>query len=206
MKAIRVLIVDDHPIFRDGLRAALSADDIEVVGEATTADEAATATAALQPDVVLMDLQLPGTGLEATRRILRGDPTVRVLVLTMSEDQRTVSAAVQAGALGYLVKGVDRSKLLAAVRAVAAGDAIFGADVAGAVLTTIAERDAVAFPQLTAREREVLALVADGLTNAAISHRLYVSQKTVRNHVSNILTKLGVDDRESAAALVRASP
>ena len=123
----------------------------------------------------------------------------------MSEDQRTVSAAVQAGAMGYLVKGVDRSKLLAAVRAVAAGDAVFGADIAGAVLTTIAEREAVVFPQLTAREREVLALVADGLTNAAISHRLYLSQKTVRNHVSNILTKLGVDDRESAAALVRTS-
>jgi DNA-binding response OmpR family regulator len=126
MTVIRVLIVDDHPIFRDGLRAALSADDIEVVGEATTASEAEAASDQLHPDVVLMDLQLPGTGLEATRQIIAADPDVKVLVLTMSEDQRTVSAAVQAGAMGYLVKGVDRSKLLAAVRAVAAGEAVFG--------------------------------------------------------------------------------
>jgi DNA-binding NarL/FixJ family response regulator len=200
---IRVLAVDDHPIFLDGLRAALRAEDISIVGEATTAAAAVEAARELVPDLVLMDLQLPGGGLEATRAIVAAHPTTRVLVLTMSEDQRTVSAAVQAGATGYLVKGADRATLLAAVRTVAAGNAVFGAGVAGPVLSAMAHSSASPFPQLTAREREILELLGEGLTNAAIGHRLFLSPKTVRNHVSNVLGKLGVEDREAAAALLR---
>ena len=202
---IRVLAVDDHPIFLDGLRAALRAEDITVVGEATSAHEAVAAATELAPDLVLMDLQLPGGGLEATRAIVAARPATRVLVLTMSEDQRTVSAAVQAGATGYLVKGAGRGTLLDAVRAVAAGNAVFGADIAGSVLTAMATSDASAFPQLTAREREILELLGEGLTNAAIGRRLFLSPKTVRNHVSNVLGKLGVEDREAAASLLHAT-
>jgi DNA-binding NarL/FixJ family response regulator len=199
---IRVLVVDDHPIFLDGLRAALRADDVTVVAEATTAAEAIQAATELAPDLVLMDLQLPGGGLDATRAILAASPDIRVVVLTMSEDQRTVSAAVKAGAVGYLVKGVDRATLLAAVRAAAGGNAVFGAGVAASVLQDMAEPRQDGFPQLTAREREVLGLLGEGLTNAAIGRRLVLSPKTVRNHVSNVLSKLGVADRESAAALL----
>lgn len=202
---IRVLAVDDHPIFLDGLRAALRADDITLVGEAGSAEEAVRLAGELAPDLVLMDLQLPGGGLEATREIVAGRAVTRVLVLTMSEDQRTVSAAVQAGATGFLVKGADRATLLDAVRAVAAGNAFFGAGVAGSVLSTMAAAEVVAFPQLTEREREVLGLLGEGLTNAAIGHRLFVAPKTVRNHVSNVLSKLGVEDRESAGMLARDS-
>lgn len=176
---------------------------IRVVGEATTAEGAIEAAAELAPDLVLMDLQLPGGGLEATRAIVAVCPATKVLVLTMSEDQRTVSAAVQAGATGYLVKGADRGTLLDAVRAVAAGNAVFGAGIAGSVLTAMAHSAAGAFPQLTAREREILELLGEGLTNAAIGHRLFLSPKTVRNHVSNVLGKLGVEDREAAAGLLR---
>jgi DNA-binding NarL/FixJ family response regulator len=199
------LAVDDHPIFLDGLRAALRAEDITVVGEATSAQEAVAAATQLAPDLVLMDLQLPGGGLEATRAIVAARPATKVLVLTMSEDQRTVSAAVQAGATGYLVKGAGRGTLLDAVRAVAAGNAVFGAGIASSVLTAMVTSDASAFPQLTVREREILELLGEGLTNAAIGRRLFLSPKTVRNHVSNVLGKLGVEDREAAASLLRAT-
>ena len=202
MTPIRVLVVDDHPIFLDGLRAALQASDVLVVGEASTANDALGMTAELEPDLVLMDLQLPGGGLEATRAIRAMYPDVKVVVLTMSEDARTVSAAVKAGAVGYLVKGVDRATLLDAVRTVVAGNAVFGAGIATAVLRDVADRPGEAFPQLTPREREVLELLAEGLTNAAIGKRLFLSPKTVRNHVSNVIGKLGVDDRQSAAALI----
>jgi DNA-binding NarL/FixJ family response regulator len=198
----RVLVVDDHPIFRDGLRAALRSDDVTVVGEAATADEAVAACSDVRPDVVVMDLQLPGGGVEATARILAASPGVRVLVLTMSGDRAAVNAAVRAGARGYLVKGADRDELLGAIRAVASGEAVFGAGVAQVVLDSMAAHPAAPFPQLTAREREVLALVAEGLTNAAIARRLFVTPKTARNHVSNVLAKLGVTSRDAAAALV----
>ena len=202
MTAIRVLVVDDHPIFLDGLRAALRTEDMDVIGEASTADDAVRMALELLPDLVLMDLQLPGGGLEATRAIHALRPDVKVVVLTMSEDTRTVAAAVQAGAVGYLVKGVDRATLLDAVRTAVAGNAVFGAGVASAVLRDVARTPADAFPQLTAREREVLGLLGEGLTNAAIGRRLFLSPKTVRNHVSNVLGKLGVEDRESAAEML----
>ena len=202
MTSIRVLVVDDHPIYRDGLRAALRTGDIDVVGEATTATEAVASVEQLKPDVVLMDVGLPGGGLEATREVVATQPHTKVLMLTMSEDQRTLSAAVQAGATGYLVKGVERDELIDAIRAVASGTLVFAAAVARPVLDSVA-KPRIAFPELTDREREVLELMADGLTNTAIGQRLFLSPKTVRNYVSNIIGKLGVDDREAAAALVR---
>jgi DNA-binding NarL/FixJ family response regulator len=201
VRILRVVIVDDHPIFRDGLRAALRSPEIDVVAEATTAVEAVEAVVLHGPDVVLMDVGLPGGGLEATKEIVERFPQTRVLMLTMSEDQRTVSAAVRAGASGYLLKGVNRAEILDALHTVADGNVVFGGGVAGALLAAVAVSSD--FPQLTAREREVLDLVAEGLTNTAISRRLFLSPKTVRNHVSNILGKLGVADRDGAIALVR---
>jgi DNA-binding NarL/FixJ family response regulator len=205
MTRVRVLIVDDHPIFRDGLRTALAGDDIEVVGEVAGGHEAAEVAATLQPDVVLMDLQMPhGTGIEATRTIAAAQPATAILVLTMSDDADAVFGAVRAGARGYLLKGADREELRRAIHAVAEGEAIFGAEIAQRLLGAFAGGGTAApLPQLTEREREVLALVTDGYTNSAIAGRLFVSAKTVRNHVSNILTKLQVADRQAAADLAR---
>jgi DNA-binding NarL/FixJ family response regulator len=203
---VRVLVVDDHPIFRDGLRTALEAASVTVVGEAGSAEEAVAQAAELEPDVVLMDLQLPdGSGIEATRAIVTRRPEVAVLVLTMTDDVDAVFAAVRAGARGYLVKGVDRAELLGAIHGVADGQAVFGAAVAGRVLGAFAggRPGPAPLPELTDREREVLGLLTEGYTNAAIAQRLYLSQKTVRNHVSNVLTKLQVGDRHEAARVAR---
>lgn len=208
VEPLRLLLADDHAAFRDGLRALLATiGDIEVVGEAATGDEAVSRAAALQPDVVLMDLNMPGLdGIEATRRLVGTSPHIAVLVLTMYEDDESVFLALRAGARGYLLKGADRAEIVRAVRAVAAGDAIFGAAVARRVMAYLSSpRPAVAaqaFPELTAREREILELVARGLNNQAITQRLVLSPKTVRNHVSNIFSKLQVADR--AEAIVRA--
>ncbi len=200
---IRVVVADDHPIFLDGLRVALRAPDVVVVGAAKTADETVALVSSLAPDVAVVDLQMPGHGLEAIRHIVSLSPSVRVVVLTMSADTQAVNAALRAGARGYVVKGADRDELLGAIRAVARGDLVFGTEVAAPLLSALARAPALPFPELTSREREVLGLVAEGLTNAAIARRLFLSPKTVRNHVSNILAKLGVPDRESAAVLVR---
>ncbi len=208
IEPLRLILADDHAAFRDGLRALLAAiGDIEVVGEAATGDEAVACAAALQPDVVLMDLNMPGVdGIEATRRIVGTSPHIAVLVLTMYEDDESVFHALRAGARGYLLKGADRAEIIRAVRAVAGGDAIFGAAVARRVMAYLSSpRQAVAaqaFPELTEREREILDLVAQGMNNLAITQRLVVSPKTVRNHVSNIFSKLQVADR--AEAIVRA--
>jgi DNA-binding NarL/FixJ family response regulator len=205
MEPLRVLVADDHPLFRDGLRTMLAAaSDIEMAGEAATGPEAVELALALQPDVVVMDLQLPElNGIEATRRITEASPHVGVLVLTMFEDDDSVFAAMRAGARGYLVKGSDHEETLRAVRAVGAGEAIFGPAVAQRLVSYFsAAGRPQAFPELTAREREVLELIANGESNAAIARRLVLSQKTIRNHVSNIFTKLRVADR--AQAIVRA--
>ncbi len=208
VEPLRLLLADDHAAFRDGLRALLATiGDIEVTGEAATGDEAVARAAALQPDVVLMDLNMPGLdGIEATRRIVGTSPHIAVLVLTMYEDDESVLLAMRAGARGYLLKGADRAEIVRAVRAVAGGDAIFGAAVARRVMAYLSSpRPAVApqaFPELTGREREILELVARGMNNQAITQRLVVSPKTVRNHVSNIFSKLQVADR--AEAIVRA--
>jgi DNA-binding NarL/FixJ family response regulator len=206
---IRLLVADDHAAFRAGLRALLeTAGDLAVVGEAETGIAAVRAAASLHPDGVLMDVNMPAMdGVEATRRIVDASPHVAVLVLTMHEDDETVFAAVRAGARGYLLKGAGRAELLRAVRAVVAGEAIFGPGVARRLVAYF-ERpplrpDPTAFPELTEREREILDLVARGRSNAAITAELVLSPKTVRNHVSNIFSKLQVRDRSEAIVRAR---
>lgn len=205
----RVLLVDDHPLFLDGVRAALAGDsELEVVGAAEDRASALEQSALLQPDVVLMDLNLPdGSGIDATRDLLAARPTVRVLVMTMSADDDAVVAAMRAGARGYVVKGAGREELLQAVRTVAAGGAVFSPGVAdrlGAFFSGLAAQPArEAFPQLTEREREVLELLARGYDNRRIARELFLSDKTVRNHVSNVLARLDAPDRSDAIQRAR---
>jgi DNA-binding NarL/FixJ family response regulator len=207
MEPIRVLIADDHEPFRAGLRAALGlADDIELAGEAADGPGAVAQAQRLQPDVVLMDLKMPGfDGIEATRRITGASPHIGVVVLTMLEDDDLVFAALRAGARGYVLKGALRERLVRAVRAAADGEAVFGPAIARRIADYFARaaRPAAAFPQLTDRERAVLALVAQHRTNPEIARQLDLSPKTVRNHVSNIFTKLQVADRAEAIIQAR---
>ena len=203
----RVLIADDHPAYRRGLELMLSdVEDIEVVGEAQTGVRAVELATELGPDVVVMDLRMPELdGIEATRRINRMSSAPSVIVLTMFEDDDSVFAAMRAGARGYLLKGADQDEILRAIRAAAAGEAIFGPAIAARVIAHFATGSGSAsatFPALTEREREVLELVAAGKGNATIAHELMISLKTVRNHVSNIYTKIQVSDR--SAAIVKA--
>ncbi len=208
LERIRVLIADDHPVFRGGLRTLLSAlGEAEVVGEASTGAEAVKAAEELQPDVVVMDLHMPElNGIEATRQICQQSPHIGVLVLTMFEDDDSVFAAMRAGAKGYLLKGADQDDIVRAIAAVGSGEAIFGPDIAKRVIEYFtvprASHAAQAFPELTEREREVLEMVAQGHNNAWMARHFVLSQKTIRNHVSNIFTKLQVADR--AQAIVRA--
>ncbi|WP_420749926.1 response regulator [Rhodococcus sp. O3] len=204
--SIRVAVVDDHPVFRLGMVALLGTlDGIEVVAEASSVGQALDVVTA-DVDVVLMDIELgDGSGIEATAGLLTKYPALRVLMVTMHEDADLLVAAMRAGARGYLVKGADPSGVERAIRAVAGGELIVGAAVAEKALGVMATSRTVArgaFPELTDREREVLDLVARGYDNATISRRLVLSQKTVRNHVSNVLGKLGAVDR--ATAIVRA--
>jgi len=204
---IRILLADDHPLFRDGLKALLvSVPDADVVGEAATGGEVVERALELQPDVVVMDLHMPElNGIEATRRIVETSPHVGVLVLTMVEDDDAVFAAMRAGARGYLLKGANQAEILSAIRAVSAGEAVFGPAIARRLIEYFSASTSgspQAFPQLTQREREVLELIARGEGNAAIARSLTISQKTVRNHVSNIFNKLHVVDR--AQAIVKA--
>ena len=198
----RVLVVDDHPIFRDGLAALLrSVPDTEVVGLAADGEAACRLAAELAPDVVVMDLNMPGLpGLEAIRRLTRLDPPPAVLVLTMVDDDDSVTAALQVGARGYLLKGAVQEEVLAAISTVAAGGAVFGAGAAQRVLDGGRRRHN---PDLTEREAQVLALIAAGSDNAAIARELGVSVKTVQNHVSRVLAKLQVRDRTQAALRMR---
>ena len=209
MEQIRVLIADDHPLFRDGLRTLLNSGlETEVVGEAATGDEAIAQAAALQPDVILMDLNMPGVnGIEATRRILHTSPHISILVVTMYEDDDSVFAAMRAGARGYLLKGADQEETLRAIKAVSRGEAIFSPAIAKRLIRYFTPMRAAAtppqaFPELTEREREILTLLAQGHNNAEIAQRLVLSPKTVRNHLSNIFNKLQVADR--AQAIIRA--
>ncbi len=207
MDVLRLVIAEDHPVFRDGLRVLLtSIPGTEVVGEASTGLEAVREALALQPDVVVMDLDLPELdGVEATRRIVTNSPHIGVLVLTMFDDE-SVFAAMRAGARGYLLKGADHEEIRRAIVAVSEGQAIFGPAVARRLVDYFAtarpEVPPDVFPGLTERERQVLALLAQGYANAVIAGRLRISAKTVRNHVSNIFTKLQVTDR--ARAIIRA--
>ena len=205
---LRILVADDSGPFRAGLAALLgSVDGITLAGEATSGEEAISRALDLHPDIVLMDLHMPGrNGIEATREIVSAAPHIAVLVLTMHEDDESVFAAVQAGARGYLVKGARQAELLRAVHAVAEGGAVFGPAVARRMVdffnAAASATSTASFPELTAREREILDLVARGRSNAQIAEQLVLSTKTVRNHVSSVFTKIQVVDR--AQAIVKA--
>ena len=204
---VRVLIADDHPLFREGMRGRLDrVADVAVVGEAASGDEAVELAHKLEPDVILMDIKMPGlNGIEATREIQQANPLIGVLVLTMFEDDDSVFAAMRAGAKGYLLKDSGGEGVVHAIRAVASGEAVFGPGVAERMIGFFSAPRAApqrAFPELTEREEEVLSLVAQGKGNREIARQLFVSLKTVRNHVSNILLKLQVADR--AQAVIRA--
>jgi DNA-binding NarL/FixJ family response regulator len=206
---IRVVLVDDHPVFRHGLRALLGAvDDMEVVAEGADGADAVRLVEQWHPDVVVMDLNMPGmTGVESTRRIVGALPETGVLVLTMFEDDESVFAAMRAGARGYLVKGADSPDVVRAITAVADGEAIFGPSVAQRVLgyltRPLTAQDEMVFPELSAREREVLTLLAAGRPNGQIAQSLSLSAKTVRNNVSSIFAKLQVADRSEAIVRAR---
>lgn len=208
MEPIAVLIADDHQFFRDGVRALLEAQpEMECVGEATTGDEAVRRAMELQPDVILMDVQMPGmSGVEATRQIVSSSPQIRVLVVTMFEDDALVFAAMRVGARGYLLKGARHEDMVRAIRAVGNGDAIFSPAIAAKLVEYFAAlqptRPTQVFPELSSREREILALLARGHKNAEIAERLVISPKSARNYVSNIISKLQVADR--AQAILRA--
>jgi DNA-binding NarL/FixJ family response regulator len=209
---IRVLVADDHPVFRRGMRAILGAEpDTELVGEATDGEEAVELALELEPDVILMDLNMPRTtGIEATRRILEANPDTAILMLTMFEDDKSIFAAMRAGAHGYVLKGADGAETLRAIHAAAGGEAIFSPTITRRLTEYFATpgRDHATSPEqpfsnLTEREYEILSLMADGYTNNAIASRLYLSPKTVRNYVSSIFTKLQVSDRSGAIVHAR---
>jgi DNA-binding NarL/FixJ family response regulator len=204
---IRIFIADDHTLFREGLQALFgSVPDVEVVGEAANGTEAIEGAAAVMPDVVLMDIDMPGmNGIEATRRLLRASPNIGVVIITMLEADDSVFAAMRAGARGYVLKGADQSEMLRTIRAAAAGEAFFGPAIAQRLMRFFANlkpAGSEAFPELTNREVEVLELIAQGHNNRRIASELVISEKTVRNHVSNVLSKLQVADR--AEAIIRA--
>lgn len=206
-KSLRVLVVDDHPLFRFGVRTLLAAEPgIEIVGEAASGGAAIDAAGALLPDVVVMDLHLPDlSGIQATRHIAAVSPDTGVLMLTMADESESVFAAMRAGARGYLLKDAQPDEIIRAVQAVARREAIFGPDIANRVLGFFNQPPPTSepvFPELTAREREVLSLIAAGHSNGVIANTLCLSPKTVRNHISNVFAKLHVADR--AEAIVRA--
>jgi DNA-binding NarL/FixJ family response regulator len=205
---IRVVIADDHAVVRDGLAALLSSrEGIDVVGVAANGREAVKAAVTARPDVLLLDVSMPDTdGVAAASEIARSAPTVGILMLTMHDEPETVRAATRAGARGYVLKGSGQDQIVRAIEAVAAGDSIFGAEIARQVLDATAGRAkpaAHAFPDLSARERQILDLLAAGMPSAAIASKLGVTSKTVNNHLSSVFAKLGVSGRTEAALLAR---
>jgi len=208
MEQLRVLIADDHPLFRKGMRGLLeSVPEMEVVGEAATGQEAITLAADLAPDVIVMDLQMPGsTGIAATRAILNASPHIRILMVTLYEDNESVFTAIRAGARGYILKDAGADEITAAIQAVGRGEAIFSPAIANRLIdffaTPYPQVPKDIFPTLTSREREILQLIAQGQTNAEMAQQLSLSVKTVQNYVSNVYSKLQVADR--AQAIIRA--
>jgi DNA-binding NarL/FixJ family response regulator len=213
VETIRTLIVDDHALFREGLRALFSAiEDIELVGEADAGEQALELAEQLQPDVILMDIDMPGLGgVEATRAILRQAPSTGVVMVTMLEDDASVFSAMRAGARGYVLKGAQPKELLQTIRAVASGQALFGPAIAARMMRFFNQQGArfkaslpeEAFSELTPRELEVLELIAQGDRNPEIAEKLVISDKTVRNHITNIFSKLQVADRAQAILKAR---
>ena len=208
LEPITILIADDHTLFRDGLKALFgSVADTVVIGEATTGAEAILQAELHQPDVILMDIQMPDlNGIEATRQIVRTSPHIGVIIVTMFEDNESLFAAMRAGARGYVLKGADQDEMLRAIRAVARGEALFGPAIAARLMSffqPMPSLAAAAFPELTEREIDVLKLLAKGLSNQEIADSLVVSVKTVRNHLSNIFSKLQVADRVQAVIRAR---
>ena len=208
---IRLLIADDHTLFREGLRAILGTQsDIEIVGEAANGAQAVQLAASQLPDVILMDLQMPEmNGIAATEKILDANPHIGIIVLTMLEEDDSVFAAMRTGARGYVLKGADKAEMLRAIQAVAAGEALFGPAIAKRLMNFFQNVRGIkqlapprAFPALTEREIQVLDLIARGDNNTEIAEKLFLSPKTVSNHISNIFSKLQVADR--AQAIVRA--
>lgn len=208
MDRLRVLIADDHPLFRKGMRDLLeSLAEVEVVGEAATGEEAIALASSLAPDVIVMDLHMPGgTRISATREILDASPHIRILMVTLFDDSESVFTALRAGARGYVVKDTDAGEMARAVIAVGRGEAIFSPAIANRLIDFFAMPYPTVpkevFPTLTAREREILGLIAEGYANPGIAQRLSLSVKTVHNYVSNIFSKLQVADR--AQAILRA--
>ena len=209
MKPLTVLIADDHPLFRKGIRALIETmPDVTVVGEAQSGQEAVEMALTHQPDIVLMDLHMPGgSGLSATRELNKRSPNIRILVVTLYEDNDSIFTALRAGAHGYILKYANEAEMTRAIRAVGEGEAIFSPAIATRLIDYFAAaRQQVPqeiFPELTDREREVLALIAHGESNAAIAEQLVITLKTVRNYVSNIYNKLQVTDRAQAALRAR---
>ncbi len=206
---ITVLVVDDHNLFRQGLSALLqAAPETAVIGEAANGQEAVAQAKALHPDVILMDIMMPDmNGIQATRQVLAQEPSIGVIMLTMLEDDDSLFAAMCAGARGYILKGADKAEVLRTIKAVAAGQALFGPGVAARLSQFFqrgggGETAVVPFPELTDRERELLTLIAQGKNNQSIAKQLHISSKTVSNHISNIFNKLQVADR--AQAIVKA--
>ncbi len=208
MERLRVLLADDHPLFRKGMRAMLEAlPDMEVVGEAATGEEALALANSLAPDIIVMDLQMPGgSGIAATRAILNASPHIRILMVTLFDDSESVFTALRAGARGYILKDTDAGEMARAVQAVSRGEAIFSPVIANRLIDFFAAPHPTVpkevFPTLTDREREILGLIAQGLANPDIARQLSLSVKTVHNYVSNIFSKLQVADR--AQAIIRA--
>jgi DNA-binding NarL/FixJ family response regulator len=208
MEKLRVLIADDHPLFRKGLRALLDTmPEVEYVGEATTGEEAIALSASLQPDLIIMDIRMPGrNGIDSTRQIVQMSPHIRVLIVTLFEDNESVFAAMRAGARGYVLKDTDEAEMVQAIRSAGVGQAIFSPAIAARLADFFSSPHSIlprsAFPALTDREREILGLIALGKVNAEIARQLELTPKTVSNYVSNILTKLQVVDR--AEAILRA--
>lgn len=206
---LRILLADDHPMFLEGLAANLRNEEgIEISGQAADGNEAVRLAEVLQPDVILMDVNMPGmNGIEATREIIRTSPHIGILMLTMFDDDSSVFSAMRSGARGYLLKGAQKEEIVRAIHAVGGGEAIFSAAIARKMMfyfdAIVNKTESVQFPQLTAREREVLQWIASDLSNVIIARRLGLSLKTVRNHVSNILSKLQAADRAQAILIAR---
>lgn len=208
---IKIFVVDDHEIFRDGLRILIeSSDDMEIIGESESGADVLEKLATLQPDLILMDIHMPGeNGIDVTRRVKAQYPDMTVLMLTMFEDDKSVFAAMRAGASGYVLKGIKHNEMLQTLRLAATGGAVFSPRIAGHIMQwftqmqTVQPEEAVELPELSRRELDILALIAAGDDNPMIAEKLTLSPKTVRNYVSQVLKKLAVSDRMAAAKKAR---